>query len=67
MTHGFFEATLPTMENGFLRPTWPGFIEVSNRCAHLLKRAVDQRLEPDTVSAELIETYHDAAAAEKRS
>ena len=63
--NGFFSNTLDTIDRSFLRPRWPGFIEMSKRSSTVLKAAVDDRLDPVAVANDLICIY--SKSAKKRT
>ncbi len=52
-TEGYFQATLPVLQNAWLRPRFAGFVEVQNRAADVIARFLSDIVSTDQALREL--------------
>lgn len=57
ITNGYFRATLPVLENAWLRPRHLGFAEYQNIAAEIIARFLEDKLKPSATLEELNHTY----------
>jgi multiple sugar transport system substrate-binding protein len=61
-SHGFYRDTLATLDNGYLRPRYLGFMELQDRAGHLLHAFLVDPQDPDTVLDALDDLYRTSRA-----
>lgn len=57
ITNGYFRATLPVLENAWLRPRHAGFAEYQNIAAEIIVHFLQDKLKPSATLDELNHTY----------
>jgi len=63
ITNGYFRATLPVLENAWLRPRHAGFAEYQNIGAEIIARFLQGKAKPHTTLDELNRTYRENSPA----
>jgi multiple sugar transport system substrate-binding protein len=59
ITNGYFRATLPVLENAWLRPRHPGFAEYQNIAAEIIARFLGGKTKPAATLDELNRAYRE--------
>lgn len=65
ITSGYFRATLPVLEQAWLRPRFPGFASYQNLALETIRRFLEQKISPDATLDELNRYLLECNAAAK--
>jgi multiple sugar transport system substrate-binding protein len=66
LTHGYFTATLPTLDQSYLRPRYSGYLHFQDAAALLVHRFLVEGGDPAQVIAHMGQIYRESRAAAPR-
>lgn len=67
LTHGYFEATLPTLDQAYLRPRYCGYLHAQDEAALIVHRFLREGGEPERAIEQITHAYRESRAIEARA